>query len=535
MDDLLLKISVVILSALVFLLSLYSLNFFQFIVTKKKQHEGATVVEPPGTTGWPIIGETLDFGRANLKGFPEKFFYDRVRKYSSKVFKTSLIGETVTVLSGAAGNKFLFSNEYKLVTIWWPRAIQKIVPITEGVTSPLGIQASKNLRQKIYPLILKRDALRKYVDMMDSLTRKHFDTHWDNKEEVIAYPLVQLYTFSMACWFLLSIDDEAHVHELLKPFNVVVDGFASLPINLPGTPLNRGIKASKFIRNEFEKIIKQRMDQMHLFEEDQEKETKLESSESSSASQVPQPPAQDMLSQMILFSDNNPEYDEPNVTTDDNDIQKTKKFMSATYIADLILCLMAAGYHTSSTVITVLMKYLADFPDVLDGVLQEHNEIAKSKESGELLNLDDIYKMKYSWNVICEALRLAPPFQGGFTEALTDFTYAGYVIPKGRKLYWTGISAHMNPENFPDPEKFDPSRFQGKGPAPYTFVPFGGGAGMCPGHEYARVEILVFLHHFVRRYKWEKLIPGNINERLKLNPYPLPPKGFPIRLQPRTT
>ncbi|XP_026399554.1 beta-amyrin 28-monooxygenase-like [Papaver somniferum] len=337
MDDPLLKISVVLLFALIFLLSLYSLKFLQSILITTKQHEGTTVVEPPGTTGWPIIGETLDYGRANLKGFPEKFFYDRVRKYSSKVFKTSLIGETVTVLDGPAGNKFLFSNEYKLVTIWWPRAIQRIVPITDGITSPSGIQ------------------------------------------------------------------------------------------------------------------------------------------------------------------------------------------------------LMAAGYHTTSTVITVLMKFLADFPDVLNEVLQEQNEVAKSKSPGELLNLDDIYKMKYSWNVICEVPRLAPPFQGGFTEALTDFTYAGYFIPKGRKLYWTGISTHMNPENFPDPEKFDPSRFQGKGPAPYTFVPFGGGAGMCPGYEYARVEILVLLHHVVRRYKWEKLIPGNINERLKVNPYPLPPKGFPIRLQPRTT
>ncbi|KAI3841288.1 hypothetical protein MKW98_007769 [Papaver atlanticum] len=388
MDDLLLKIYMVLLSALVFLLSLYSLKFFQSILIKTKQHEGTTAVEPPGATGWPIIGETLDFGRANLKGFPEKFFYDGF-------------------------------------------------------------------------------------------------------EEVIVYPLVKIYTFSMACWFLLSVDDECLVHELLKPFNVVVDGFASLPINLPGTPLNRGIKASKFIRNEFEKIVKQRMNQMHLFGEGEEKETIL-----------PQPPAKDMLSQMIMFSDNNPEDDEANVTDDHNN-QKKKKFMSATYIADLILCLMAAGYHTTSTVITVLMKFLADFPDVLNGVLL--------------------------------VLRLAPPFQGGFTEALTDFTYAGYFIPKGRKLYWTGISSHMNPENFPDPEKFDPSRFQGKGPAPYTFVPFGGGAGMCPGYEYARVEILVFLHHVVRRYKWEKLIPGNINERLKVNPYPLPPKGFPIRLQPRTT
>ncbi|KAI3860791.1 hypothetical protein MKW92_048130 [Papaver armeniacum] len=429
MDDHLLKIYMVILSAVVLFVSLYSLKVFHAIT--KKQHKGITVVEPPGTTGWPIIGETLDFARANLKGIPEKFFYDRIRKYSSKVFTTSLIGDTVTVLNGTAGNKFMFSNEYKLITVCWPVAVQKIVSFTADLSSPSGVQQCKNIRQKMYPLILRRDALQKH----------HFDAHWDSKEEVIAYPLIQLYAFTMASRLFLSIDDDARVKDLLRIFNVVVDGYVSYPINLPGTPLN---------------------------------------------------PA---------------------------------------YIAELILVLMSAGYHTSGTVITALMKYLVEFPDVLHEVLREQQEIAKSKAPGEFLNMEDIYKMKYSWNVVCEVLRLAPPLQGGFTEALTDFTYAGYFIPKGRKLYWTGISTHMNPEYFPDPEKFDPSRFEGEGPAPYTYVPFGGGPGMCPGYGYARVQILIFVHHFVTRYKWEKLIPGN--ERLKVNPYPLPPKGFPIRLQSR--
>ncbi|RZC68879.1 hypothetical protein C5167_033106 [Papaver somniferum] len=180
------------------------------------------------------------------------------------------------------------------------------------------------------------------------------------------------------------------------------------------------------------------------------------------------------------------------------------------------------------------MKYLAELPDVLHEVLHEQREIAKSKAPEEWLNIYDVYKMMYSWNVVSEVLRLSPLLQGGYTEALTNFIYAGYFIPKGMKLFRSGISSHMNPENFPDPEKFDPSRFQGNGPAPYTYVPFGGGPGMCPGFECARVQILIFLHHVVRRYKWEKLIPG-IETRLKISPYPLPDKGFPILLQPRTT
>ena len=97
------------------------------------------------------------------------------------------------------------------------------------------------------------------------------------------------------------------------------------------------------------------------------------------------------------------------------------------------------------------------------------------------------------------------------------------------QIYWSAHSTHKNPEYFPDPYKFNPSRFEGTGPAPYTFVPFGGGPRMCPGKEYARLEILVFVHNLVKRYKWEKLIP---DEKIVVNPMPVPEKGLPIRLFP---
>lgn len=62
-------------------------------------------------------------------------------------------------------------------------------------------------------------------------------------------------------------------------------------------------------------------------------------------------------------------------------------------------------------------------------------EIAKSKGAEEMLRWADVQKMKYTWNVVCESMRLEPPAQGAFKEVLTDFTFAGFNIPKGWKVH----------------------------------------------------------------------------------------------------
>ncbi|OUZ99194.1 Cytochrome P450 [Macleaya cordata] len=195
-------------------------------------------------------------------------------------------------------------------------------------------------------------------------------------------------------------------------------------------------------------------------------------------------------------------------------------------IANNIIILMHAGHETSSSMMMVI-KYLAETPECYRRVLEEQREIAMSKGRGELLNKDDLQKMKYSWNVVSEVLRLWPPVLGTFRQAIKDFTDAGFSIPKGWKIWWNPYSTHMNEEYFPDPYRFDPSRFERGAPAPYAYVPFGGGPRMCPGREFARVEILVFMHNLVWRFRWELVFP---EEKISIDPMPVSPKGLPIYL-----
>ena len=68
------------------------------------------------------------------------------------------------------------------------------------------------------------------------------------------------------------------------------------------------------------------------------------------------------------------------------------------------------------------------------GDCSENKEIAASKAPGELLNWGDIQKMKLSWRVVQESMRLVPAAQGSFRVAQEDMSFDGFRIPKSWKV-----------------------------------------------------------------------------------------------------
>ncbi|KAI3450919.1 hypothetical protein Pfo_007584 [Paulownia fortunei] len=451
----------------------------------KSQNKGLNL--PPGSYGWPILGETLEFVRTRNDGSPEKFVKERMEKYKTQVFKTSLLGESVAVLCGPAGNKFLFSNENKLVTVWWPSSVRKLLGTCISTTA--GVEGTQ--MRKMVSYFVSPDAFTKlYIKTMDIVSQQHIKTHWQGKEELKVFPAIKLYTFELACRLFMSIEEPSHIKKLAALFNVFISGIISIPLNFPGTRFYRAKRATAAIKKELQIIVRQRREAL-------EQKTAL--------------PSQDLLSHLLVCPDEN------------------GKFMSESVIVNNILLLLFAGHDTSSCTITMLIKTLAEHPQVYEKVLREQNEIASAKEPGEFLHWEDLQKMRYSWNVVSETMRLWPPVIGAFREALVDINYGGYDIPKGWKFYWNTLVTHTDSSFFPDNTKFDPSRFHDAGPIPYSFVPFGGGPRMCLGKEFARLEILTFLHNVIGRFRWNLLIPG---EKIICDPIPTPEKGLPICLHP---
>ncbi|KAJ6951054.1 hypothetical protein NC651_004650 [Populus alba x Populus x berolinensis] len=249
----------------------------------------------------------------------------------------------------------------------------------------------------------------------------NMETHWKGKQEITVLPLMKKLSFDVICSLLFGIEQGGTRRDkLVTWFQQMIGGIWSVPINLPFTRFNRGLRASARVRNFLKDLIA---------------ENRME---------------------------------------------------------------LKKGHDTSAILITFMIRLLAIEPSIYAAVLQEQEGIAKSKPRGELLTWEDLAKMKYTWKVALETLRMFPPIFGGFRKAVRDIEYNGYIIPKGWQIFWTMNMTHMDDSIFTEPSKFDPTRFDNQASIPpYSFIAFGGGPRMCPGYEFAKIEALVTIHYYM--------------------------------------
>ncbi|KAL4201171.1 hypothetical protein AMTRI_Chr02g214830 [Amborella trichopoda] len=251
--------------------------------------------------------------------------------------------------------------------------------------------------------------------------------------------------------------------QLVSDFQAMIDGVWSVPLNVPFTRFNRSLRSSNKARKVLSGLPLQR----------------------------------DLILSLVSIKD------EDGAGT-----------LSEEEIIDNVILVMVAGHDTSSILMTLLVRLLATDPLLYAGVYNEQVEVARAKASDEPLTWDDRGKMKYTWRLALETLRIIPPIFGSFKKAMRDIHYGGYLIPKGWQVACT---THIIETIFKENSKFDPMRSEGQCPTvPYSFVAF--------------VETLVAIHYIVTKYDWTLACP---NEGITRDPMPVPRLGLPIHLKPK--
>lgn len=160
--------------------------------------------------------------------------------------------------------------------------------------------------------------------------------------------------------------------------------------------------------------------------------------------------------------------------------------------------LLFAGYDTTSTTLTYVFWALAKHPRVQEQLRSEL--LAHGTQS------------KYLEQVINETMRLYPTVVS-FTLRLATKTAVikNLIIPQGTRVIYNSWLINHDPVLWPDPDKFDPTRFQDVSRIhPCAFAPFGLGEKKCIGYQLAMLEMKMVVCDVLLRYKLTLKSPENL-------------------------
>lgn len=106
-----------------------------------------------------------------------------------------------------------------------------------------------------------------------------------------------------------------------------------------------------------------------------------------------------------------------------------------------------------------------------------------------------------------------PSFQPGRTAKTDLILPGGYKLPKDSVIIPAIHHIHNNPDIWDNPYKFNPDRWdtpEVKNRHKTSYVPFGAGARMCIGFNFALQEIKVFLPKLIYNYRFVREGDGPI-------------------------
>ncbi|KAJ7947624.1 Abscisic acid 8'-hydroxylase [Quillaja saponaria] len=425
---------------------------------------------PPGSMGWPYIGETLKLYTEN----PNYFFSNRQKRYG-EIFKTNILGCPCVMISSPEAAKTVLVSQAHLFKPTYPPSKENLIG-PEAIFFHQGAYHSK-LKKLVQTSFLPL-AIKGSVSEIEQIVLKMLPT-WKNNT-INTLQEMKRYAFDVAMISAFGDKMDIEMDGIKKLYLCLEKGYNSMPLNFPLTPYRKAIKARKLLNETLRRIIERRRDSKNY--------------------------GGGLLGVLL-----------------------GGKELSDSQIADNIIGVIFAAHDTTASVLTWTLKYLSDNVNLLEAVTKEQEGI-KMKMVGAGLTWDDTRRMPLTSRVIQETLRRASILSFTFREAVEDVEFEGYIIPKGWKVLPLFRTIHHCADFFPQPDKFDPSRFEVP-PRPNTYMPFGNGTHSCPGSELAKLEILILLHHLTLSYRWQ--VTGE-NDGIQYGPFPVPKRGLPVKVTKRS-
>lgn len=195
----------------------------------------------------------------------------------------------------------------------------------------------------------------------------------------------------------------------------------------------------------------------------------------------------DLLKQMMDTQKNTTEH---GISDDKSFEQMKNEGMSDEDIIINGIIFLAAGFETTSSLLSLLTHSLAAYPDFQDRLVDEIDETVGRND--DAISYDKIQEMEFLDMFVQETLRMYPPAGRFNRQPCQDIEIKGLKLRKGEDITFSTHALHKNPLYWMDPDKFDPDRFSPKNKnniVPYSYIPFGAGPRNCVGMKLALAEV----------------------------------------------
>jgi cytochrome P450 len=430
----------------------------------------------PGDDGWPIVGHTFV-----LLADPVGFIERRALRYGP-VYRSRFLGQTNISLLGPEANELVLLDPERLFSsaLGWEFVLGRLFP--RGLM--LLDFDEHHLHRRALSVAFKSGPMQSYLTKLNAGIAKGL-SQWPSGREFKIYPAIKGLTLDLAATSFLGEELGPELEPVKHAFIAMIEAsIAVIRVPLPGTPMGRGVKGRALIVDYFNSQIPLRRERG----------------------------GDDLFSQLCRAT-----WDNGSLLSDED-------------IINHMIFLMLAAHDTLTSSLASFVYRLAANSYWQEQVRTELRTLGlPPNEPLPFSRLDELVLTEMAFK---EALRLV---WGASLprRAVRDFEFMGFRIPAGSGVSINPLYTHHMPEYWPEPLHYDPMRFDpevSRKRHKFAFVPFGGGAHMCLGLNFAYMQAKCFIWHLLNKFR-VSIAPG-YRPDWKIWPIPYPADGLAVSLIP---
>ena len=414
-----------------------------------------------------------------LAFFRDPAFAQRRFARFGDVFETSLLGQPMVFIRGGEAIADLLAAGDG-VEGWWPESVKQLLG-SRSLANRNG--PAHRARRRVVGQLFSAAALRRYSPRIGALVDGLAAELISASGPVPLADRMRRFAFAVIATVVLGLEG-ADREALFVDFEIWTKALFSIPVPLPGSPFAQALAARQRLLERLQRVL----------------------------AQAPQGSGGlDLLAGGL---------DELGVPLSDDDL------------VEQLLLLLFAGYETTASSLSCLMRALLQDPEVEVWLREEIDGLPWPPAAEEAASAYDPQRAPRLDALVQEVLRLTPPVGGFFRRTTRPLTLAGVVVPAGRVVQVALAASNRYAQGHArgvELEAFRPQRHL-EGAMGATLLPFGGGERVCLGKALAELEIRLMVVGLLRQVRLV-LAPGQDLE-LQLLPSPTPRDGLLVQAMP---